>query len=264
MGGGTTSPLTRPPRPHPRLSPPSTFQRTQYLGAALLLRALLASAAAPRPRLPPAAELSALRDTFLPLSAFYLAKNCCYMLLQRAATALPAVLLAAHQPCWSLWNLVAFTNTPLEQAALVFLPSAASALERRETVRLLMLLGLASGAVGAAAAVGPPLLAPWLLTQDPALWPHMASVAAQGAAALLLCGADVSATGVLLALRDRGYVARSMAVSLAGLGAFLWSQRAAGPSLGLVWWGLVVFFGLRAAQSVPRAVGRHLWQAQPA
>ena len=240
---------------------PPTPQLTnkQYLGAALLLRALLASRAAPRPRRPAAAELSALRDTFLPLSAFYIAKNCCYMLLQRTATALPALLLAAHQPCWSLWNLVAFTNTPLEQAALVFLPSAASRVERRETVGILMALGLALGVVGAAAAVGPPQLAPWLLAQDPALWPHMRSVGAQGAAALLLCGADVSATGVLLALKDRGYVARSMGVSLLGLAGFLWSQRAGGPSLSLVWWGLVAFFGLRAAQSVPRALGLHLW-----
>ena len=63
---------------------------------------------------------------------------------QATATRLSALLLAAHQPLWSLWNLAAFTNTPLEQAALAFLPSARGEEERRETAALL--LGMVSQA----------------------------------------------------------------------------------------------------------------------
>ncbi len=63
---------------------------------------------------------------------------CCMPLPQATATRLSALLLAAHQPLWSLWNLAAFTNTPLEQAALAFLPSARGEEERRETAALLL------------------------------------------------------------------------------------------------------------------------------
>ena len=41
---------------------------------------------------------------------------------------------------------------------------------------------------------------------------------------------------------------------LAVLAGFLWWARQALPGLPAVWWGLTVFFALRASQSVPRAV----------
>lgn len=82
----------------------------------------------------------------------------------------------------------------------------------------------------------------------------------QSVIALLFCGIDVASTGVLLALKDTFYVAQAMAVSLAVLAGFLWWTRQAGAavSLHIVWWGLVVFFGLRAAQSFPRVVYKYL------
>ena len=75
--------------------------------------------------------------------------------------------------------LVSFTNTPLESAALAFLPGAFAPADRRATARLLLLLGVASGAVGCAAAVGLPALAPQLFTANAALWEPMQSVALQ-------------------------------------------------------------------------------------
>lgn len=45
-----------------------------------------------------------------------------------------------------------------------------------------------------------------------------------------------------------------MLTCLVLLSAFLWWARQALPGLPSVWWGLFVFFFLRAAQSVPRAV----------
>ncbi len=45
-----------------------------------------------------------------------------------------------------------------------------------------------------------------------------------------------------------------MAYCLVALTAFLWWARTGLPGLPGVWWGLVVFFGMRAAQSLPRAV----------
>ena len=67
-----------------------------------------------------------------------------------------------------------------------------------------------------------------------------------------------SSTGILVATKDRRFVARAMLTCLLVLGAFLhWQQRhEATAQLGTVWWGLVVFFGLRAAQSLPRVWAR--------
>ncbi len=72
-----------------------------------------------------------------------------------------------------------FTNTPLESAALAFLPAAPSREDAQETARLLILLGAASGVIGSAVAVGLPAVAPQLFTANTALWPNMQSVQLQ-------------------------------------------------------------------------------------
>lgn len=127
-------------------------------------------------------------------------------LVQSTAARLTALLLAAHQPVWSLWCLVSFTNTPLESAALAFLPAAVSRADRQETARVLLLLGAASGVVGSCVAVGLPALAPQLFASNAALWGPMRSVGVQGTLAMLCCGLDVAATGILLGLKDTTFV----------------------------------------------------------
>lgn len=126
--------------------------------------------------------------------------------LQSTAAQMSALLLAAHQPMWSLWCLVSFTNTPIESAALAFLPAAADRREQQETARLLVSLGAVSGVVGSLVAVGVPAVAPHLFTADPALWTHMRSVWLPGMLAMLCCGVDVAATGCLLAEKDTAFV----------------------------------------------------------
>ncbi|KAL4431117.1 hypothetical protein ABPG75_006373 [Micractinium tetrahymenae] len=231
-----------------------TTVAAQYLSAVLLLRALRSSVVVPRLHLPTGDELRSLSGTFGILTVFYAAKNFSYLLLQSTASRLSALLLAAHQPVWSMWCLVSFTNIPLESAALAFLPAAASRADRQETARVLLLLGAASGVVGSCVAVGLPAAAPQLFTSNAALWGPMRSVGLQGVLAMLCCGLDVAATGILLGLKDTAFVARAMMACLAVLAGFLWWARQAVPGLPAVWWGLAVFFALRAGQSVPRAV----------
>lgn len=229
-----------------------TTAAAQYLGAYLLLRTLHASRVPGRFQLPAWPEFCAFLDTFGILTVFYFCKTTCYLMLQSTAARLPPLLLAAHQPIWSLWNLVAFTNTPWEQAALTFLPAATTRGEQRELANTITFLGAANGILGAAVAVGLPLLVPQLFASDSALWGPMRSVGWQGTLAMLFCGVDVAATGCLLALKDTGYVARAMGTSLALLATFLWWMRQHNAGLGGVWWGLAAFFGLRMAQSLPR------------
>ena len=99
-----------------------TAARLQYLGMAMLLRALGKSRVPPRLQLPRWPELRAFLDSFGILSVFYFCKTASYLLLQSTAARLPPLLLAAHQPLFSLWSLASFTATPLEHAALSFLP----------------------------------------------------------------------------------------------------------------------------------------------
>lgn len=69
---------------------------------------------------------------------------------------------------------------------------------------------------------------------------------------MFLCGLDVAASGILLAQKDLAYMAQTMAVNLITLTAFFVWVRRAGLGLAGVWWGLVIFFGLRAAASLYR------------
>ena len=92
---------------------------------------------------------------------------------------------------------------PIEvNAALSFLLAPAG----RTAARPPLALGAANGLLGAALVSGLPGLLPQLFTSSAQLWGPMRSVGPQAALAMVCCGVDVAATGVLLALRDRAYV----------------------------------------------------------
>jgi hypothetical protein len=59
-----------------------------------------------------------------------------YFVGQGTATALHPLTVAAHQPVWQIWNFAAFGHTPLEQAALAYIPTAAGRFEERETIKV--------------------------------------------------------------------------------------------------------------------------------
>ena len=238
-----------------------TTVAAQFLSALLLLHALQRSRVPPPIELPSREEIRALMVTASTLGIYYIAKTTSYLFLQATATRLPAMLLAAHQPVWQLWGLASFSNTPLEQASLAFIPAAQSPREKKELISTLIGLGGVAGVVCSLIAHGIPGLFPSLLTADSALWPHMQSVWVPGSLALLGCGIDVSSTGVLLACKDASYVARSMIVSGSALVLFLWSRgvySGGAVRMGHVWWGVAVFFAVRAAQSFPRALAKYM------
>jgi len=184
-------------------------------------------------------------------------------MIQAHTVRLPALLLAAHQPVWQLWGLASFTATPLEQASLAFIPAQGRA-GRRHLAKLLLALGVVCGVTLTMVAHGLPALNPGLLAAEPLLWKPMQSVWLPGSLALILCGIDVSSTGILLAVKDNAYVARSMAISMTVLAVFLWWARQHVPGLGAVWWSLTVFFGARTLQSLPRMLLRDLGPADEA
>lgn len=105
---------------------------------------------------------------------------------------------------FSYWNLLAFTTAPLEQISLAFVPAAAPGWRRRAAVKFILGLGVGVGVCGGLASASVPLLAPWLLTRDAAVWPHMGSISGLALGAMVLTAGDVAATGVLLALRRGG------------------------------------------------------------
>ena len=75
---------------------------------------------------------------------------------------------------------------------------------------------------------------------------------------MLLCAVDVTAGGVLMACKDLLFLARVMTISLAVLIGYFSVAKNQGWQLGGIWWGLVLFFLLRAAQSMYRVYQQHL------
>ena len=74
-------------------------------------------------------------------------------------------------------------------------------------------------------------------------------VVVQIVASMMLCAVDTSCSGVLMAGKDLMFLAQAMTVSLVILGAYFSAAKSQGWQLGGVWWGLVLFFFVRAAQS---------------
>jgi Na+-driven multidrug efflux pump len=209
--------------------------------------------------LPSLSEVFALLRYVSTLGVFYVAKTSSYLFLQAAATRLPAATLAAHQINWSLWGLCSFTNAPLEQASLAFLPVATLGREKNELTIALLITGALLGVALSFVAVGIPTLLPFVLTSDSQLWPTMKSVWIQGLSAMLCCGLDVTSTGILLGNRDTVYVAKAMMISLCTLVGFLSAASFLnrGCTIGIVWWGLASFFVSRIVQSFPRVLSEH-------
>lgn len=75
---------------------------------------------------------------------------------------------------------------------------------------------------------------------------------------MMLCAMDVSASGILMACKDLLFLARAMTLSLVALVAYFTTAKAQGWQLGGIWWGLVLFFLIRAVQSSQRVYLRHL------
>jgi putative MATE family efflux protein len=218
------------------------------------------SRAIPRLSFPAMSEVISLLKYVSTLGVFYVAKTSSYLFLQASATRLPATSLAAHQVIWTLWGLCSFTNAPLEQASLAFLPIAKPGRDKNELTVALLCTGGLLGILCSAIAVGIPAMFPSLLTSDATLWPIMQSVWAPGLASMLCCGVDVTSTGILLANRDTGYVAKAMLFSLVTLISWLYASFKVFGScrIELVWYGLTAFFVSRLVQSFPRVVTRHI------
>lgn len=211
----------------------------------------------PRPQIPTLQQLQELSSTFGPASLIYVFKCLCYMLLQGSATALKPALVAAHQVLWQVWNLCAFGHVPLEQAALAFLPGIQNRQEYTEWVKLLAGVGLFVGVVTALLATGVPYYLPFLFTPDVQLWPIMKSIAPQCAISMVLCALDVSASGILMASKDLLFLARAMAISFTAVVIYFKAITGQGWQLGGTWWGLCLFFCIRAVQSC-----HHLYSSQ--
>ncbi|GIL42744.1 hypothetical protein Vafri_670 [Volvox africanus] len=198
-----------------------------------------------------------LLRTMGPLSITYICKNVSYLFIQTTAASLETTKLAAHQALFAVWNLLAWTVTPFEQAALTYLPGARG-WRKAAGISLLVGLGAAGGVVCGAVLAALACAAPAVLTRDAAVWPHLQSVAGLASASMLALGADVVASGVNIGMGDARYVAQSYIITLAALATFMSASRTLGWELRGVWCGVVVFFGVRALQSTGRVLWQHL------
>jgi len=89
-------------------------------------------------------------------------------------------------------------------------------------------------------------LAPGLFTADPAVRAGVRALAPQAAAGTVMCALLSVLDGLNVATRRMGHVPWMNLAALLGTSAYLGGVVAAGGGLGHVWWGLLVFYGIRA------------------
>ncbi|PNW85246.1 hypothetical protein CHLRE_03g177750v5 [Chlamydomonas reinhardtii] len=235
----------------------------QYVGAIALLFALSKRGKLRiRLTLPRREVLWELLTTMGPLSITYLCKNVSYLFIQTTAATLCTIKLAAHQALFSVWNLLSWTITPFEQAALTYLPGTRG-WRKRAGITLLVGLGAVGGVLCGVVLAALACLAPQLFTRDVDVWPHMNNVAALASASMFALGIDVVSSGVNIGMGDAKYVAQSYIITLVALGGFMAVSRAMGWELWGVWCGVVVFFSVRALQSTGRTLWAHLRRGTP-
>lgn len=237
----------------------TTTVAAQWLQAFLAFRAVSASQTPPCfTEVPSKEDLLSLARTFAVLGLFYVAKNLSHLAIQATAAKLPPTDLAGHQSIFSVWTIASFLNSPMEQAALAFVPTAKNLLDRYVTCLVVMAMGMTNWVTACVWAIMIPATWPNMLISDAAAWPIIRHIAPMGAIALLFTCIDVSLTGLLLASKDRTYVAVSMVLSGVGLMAFLGWAGTVMSRLDVVWWGLTVFFGLRTFFSASRVFQKKL------
>jgi Na+-driven multidrug efflux pump len=96
---------------------------SQYFGLALLMFIVQAFGDVKlRLTIPQRADLQSFQSSTGSLAFIYVCKNICYLGIQRVATALPMLSVAAHQPVFSLWSFCSFCTSPLEQVTAVYSP----------------------------------------------------------------------------------------------------------------------------------------------
>jgi Na+-driven multidrug efflux pump len=150
-----------------------------------------------------------------------------------------------------MYTISSFATATLEQAALAFLPQAATPQERRSLIQITRGLGLLIGAGLGSICWGFSQLAPWLFTSDVAVQMQMQRIAAFVGCVMVIVGADVSAVAVLISMGYSRYLARSFLITLLAVVLFMYALKMGVESLGLlhVWIGLVFFFAVRCVQS---------------
>ncbi|KAL6758381.1 hypothetical protein V8C86DRAFT_2598176 [Haematococcus lacustris] len=232
-----------------------TTVATQYVAAGALMWSLQRSSSQLRPAwgLPRGSELWALLHTMAPLTVVSLSKHLCYLVVQSTATGLHLLSLAAHQAAFTVWTLVTWTISPIEQACLAYLPGARHLWQRKAAGQMIIAMG--AGVACLAGALLALLLTwcPGFLTPDSAVHRQMALIALPAALSACLVGLDVSSTAINITQRDFTYMARSYVVTLLATSLYFWACRSQGWGLLGVWWGLVLFFAMRSLQSMVRA-----------
>lgn len=124
---------------------------------------------------------------------------------------------------------------------------------------MLLAVGVVVGLATGLFAAGVPYWAPHFFTPQEELWAIMRSLGPQAFWATFFCSLDVTASGCLIATKQLNYLVRAMFLTL-GVVALYFGTGLQLPAWGLpnIWWGLVLFFAARAAQSTTRLVNSEL------
>ncbi|KAK3281266.1 hypothetical protein CYMTET_10935 [Cymbomonas tetramitiformis] len=222
-------------------------------------------------RLPSLSELKTFTDAFGTLWGISALRTLCYSCIRTAAAALGTLPCAAHTAIYSVWMPASFMPIPLRQSAMVFLnehmihrppqPDGLPASTRltpygAKLLYVLLVLGVICGGLSGMLVAGVGHFTPWVLTQDPSLYPIIASTVVPGFIALSISGAMEVAEGVMLisSKDDNNRLLRAMALTIILLNMLLfYNQKAEFGILG-VWWALVSFYVLRTIQPL-----FHIW-----
>jgi len=210
-----------------------------------------------------------------PLFFLYVSKNVCYLMLQSLSTTFSTATCAAHQAMWSGWAILSFCGTPLEQCAQVFLPTYLRAddkadkegkkgvVRRRSSAQFIQVLVTVAGVTGlflGLIAAGIPYV-PQFFTKDASLYPIMQSFAPFMFLSIFTAPFTISLDGVMMALNDVKYLLKCQVANTAILASFLLYSHRAGLGILSVWYGVVLFFGLRLVENLSRVVMRGMFSS---
>eukprot|EP01024_Parvocaulis_polyphysoides_P034349 TRINITY_DN3039_c0_g2_i2.p2 TRINITY_DN3039_c0_g2~~TRINITY_DN3039_c0_g2_i2.p2 ORF type:complete len:300 (-),score=35.93 TRINITY_DN3039_c0_g2_i2:191-1090(-) len=181
------------------------------------------------------------------LGIMYFIKLFCYQILHFFANGLSVKMVAAHQIIFSIFAFFAFVPVPLQQIALVFIPRQKNNFQLRQLIVFMLKLGCYLAIILSILSTLFNILSMQFMTSDFTVRSFILLGTIQSTLAIALSCVDTVCEGVLVVTKQSIYLLKAMIFTLITLVFYL--NFGGSYNVQFIWWGFVVFFVFRLAQS---------------